>query len=103
MSLLLSLYYYIFFALYPFLNNFVQLFSSIPFGVEMDDGKRRALIHKQVAEYVKKRQDGDMSPAKRTVQIKPFLKWKPTEKGNCPSKKPKELVVTTVGKKPVAV
>jgi len=74
MSLLLSLYYYIFFALYPFLNNFVQLFSSIPFGAEMDDGKRKALIHKQAAECAKKRQDGDMSPAERTAQIKPFLK-----------------------------
>ena len=46
-----------------FLNNFVQHFSSVPFGAEMDDGKRRALIHKQAAEYVKKRQDEDVSPA----------------------------------------
>ena len=39
-----------------------------------------------------------MPPTKGTAPIKPFLKRKATDKGNC-LKKPKEVVTATVGEK----
>ena len=40
-----------------------------------------------------------MPPTKGTAPIKPFLKWKPTDKGNRLAKKPKEVVTAIVGEK----
>ena len=40
-----------------------------------------------------------MPPTKGTAPIKPFLKRKPTDKGNCLAKKPKEVVTAIVGEK----
>lgn len=44
-----------------------------------------------------------MSPAEETAQIRLSMEWKPTDKGNHPSKKPKEVVATTVKEKPAAI
>ena len=40
-----------------------------------------------------------MPPTEGTTPIKPFLKRKPRDKGDCPAKKPKEVVTVTVGEK----
>ena len=69
----------------------------------MDSGKRRALIRKQAVDRAKKQQDGVVSPVEGTVQIRPFMKWRPTDKGDCPSKKPKEVATTTVREKPATI
>ena len=65
----------------------------------MDKGKRKGLICKNAVECTKKQQDGEVPPIEGTTPIKPFLKRKPTEKGDCLAKKPKEVVTATVGEK----
>ena len=62
----------------------------------MDDGKRKAFIHKQVTERAKKRLEGVVSPTGDMAQAKPFIKRKLTDKGDRPVKKLKEVVTTTV-------
>ena len=39
------------------------------------------------------------APYRGTAPIKPFLKRKPTDKGDCPAKKPKEVVTATAEEK----
>ena len=65
----------------------------------MDEGKRRALIRKNAIERAKKWQGGEVPPTEGTTPINPFLKWKPTDKGNRPTKKPKDVVTAIVGEK----
>ena len=94
-----SIIYYLFFTS---LNNSCLTLSPVSFGVEMDDGRRRAFIRKQVTEHAKKRLEGVISPTGDTAQAKPFIKRKLTDKGDHPVKKLKEVVVTTVGEMPAA-
>ena len=68
----------------------------------MDDGKRKAFIHKQVTERAKKQLEGVVSPSGDMAQAKPFIKQKLTDKGDCPVKKLKKVVATTVREMPVA-
>ena len=68
----------------------------------MDDNKRRAFIRKQVAKWAKKHSEGVVPLTRETTQMKPFIKRKLMDKGDRPPKKPMEVVVTTVGEKPVA-
>ena len=68
----------------------------------MDDNKRRAFIRKQVAKRAKKHSEGVVPLTRETTQMKPFIKRKLMDKGDRPPKKPMEVVVTTVGEKPVA-
>ena len=66
----------------------------------MDDGKRRAFILKQATERAKKRLEGVVSPIGDIAQAKPFIKRKLTDKGDCPVKKLKEIVTTTIRETP---
>ena len=68
----------------------------------MDDNKRRAFIRKQVTKRAKKHLEGVVPLTRETTQMKPFIKRKLMDKGDRPPKKPMEVVVTTVGEKPVA-
>ena len=49
-------------------------FFPFPFDVEMDEGKMRALIHKNVFEHVEKWLDKKVPPTEGTSQFKLFLK-----------------------------
>ena len=65
----------------------------------MDNGKRKAFIHKQVTERAKKRLEGVVSLTGDTAQAKPFIKRKLTDKGDRLVRKLKEVVVTTIREK----
>ena len=60
----------------------------------MEESRRRAYIKQQVA---KKNQEGSLPP-KATGKANSSTKRKPSEKVDCPPKKPKVVVEPTVGK-----
>lgn len=68
----------------------------------MEDGKRRAFIHQHATAHVKKRQEERMPPTKGTSPAKLFIKRKTTNKVDCPAKKTKVVIPTTVREMPSA-
>ena len=83
-----------------FFSNFLSnSFLSVPFGVEMEDDKRRAYICQQAGMQAKKKQEEGVPP-KGTGPLNLFIKRKTTDKVNRPTKKPKVVTGSTIGEMP---
>ena len=83
-----------------FFSNFLSnSFLSVPFGVEMEDDKRRAYICQQAAMQAKKKQEEGVPP-KGTGPLNSFIKRKTTDKVDRPTKKPKVVTGSTIRETP---
>ena len=83
-----------------FFSNFLSnTFLSVPFGVEMEDDKRRAYICQQAAMQAKKKQEEGVPP-KGTGPLNSFIKRKTTDKVDRSTKKPKVVTGSTIREMP---
>lgn len=68
----------------------------------MEDGKRRTYICQQATAQAKKKQEEGAPPIGETGLLKSFMKRKMKEKVDCPKKKSRLVITTTVKETPLA-